>query len=200
MKTMLTAAVVVTALLAHASSASAYDATFEPSGAMSIASIGGVTFEMSGIELICNVTLSGSLNASFEDLEVDTDQDVGEITRVNWNSCSGGSVRAVLGLEWNVAWDNAAGTLPSSISSVSFTIEDFEWQWAVIGGFFNCLYQGDLPLEMAMNRTRTLGTYTTSTLSVVGAPLDKGSGSLCAGTMGVTGAFSMSPTQTLVVS
>lgn len=198
-KLVLTAALALVAVFAVASTAAAYDAAISPAGEISTTSNGGVTFEASGIEIICNLTLAGSLEGSVSSVESDTNQDLGEITSVEWNSCSGGNVRAVLGLEWNVSYDGSQGTLPNEVSAVDFTIDDAEFQLSVFGGFVNCLYTGDADVSMAVSRTRSAGVYTSSTISTTGSVYDKVSGTLCPATGSMTGSFSMSPTQTITV-
>lgn len=198
-KLVLMAALALVAVFAIAGTAAAYDAEISPGGEIS-ASGSNVTFSSGRIAIVCDLTLDGSLATSVSNVEEDSNQDLGEVTEVSWASCEGGEVRAVLGLEWNISFDGANGTLPNEVSSIDFSIDDAEFQLAVFGGFINCLYSGNAVVEMDVNPTRTAGVYTSSTISTTGSTYGLVSGSLCPSTGSMTGAFSMSPTQTITVS
>lgn len=69
-------------------------------GSISQASEGLVTFrESGGVEIRCRLTLRGSYVTTAVRLE----QTLGQVTSVTWESCSGGTIEAVLNLPWSMA-------------------------------------------------------------------------------------------------
>ena len=199
-KIVLTAALALVALFAVVSSASAFNAAVSPGGAITTASSGKVTFRAGEISITCNLSLSGSLNTSVTGIETPSGQSLGSISGVSWRECTGGEVSAVLGLNWNILYTGETGTLPSSVSSIGFTIQNAQFRLSVFGGFVNCLYAGEAPVTMSVLRTRTANQYTTSTIRTNESSFAKVSGSLCPNSGSMTGTFSMSPTQTITVS
>lgn len=188
-------ALALVALLATAGSAAAYTATVDPAGEIEAISRGKVDFEASGITISCNLTLTGELEGTIVDAE-QAGRKMGEITEVAWSSCSGGSVRTVLGLSWDMETVSVNGTLPNAATSLNFVIKNAQFQLAVLGGFVNCLYAGDAAANLAVSGSNpyTTGIITTnSSYRLV-------SGALCPGSGRMTGSFALEPSQEITLS
>jgi hypothetical protein len=201
-KIVLAAALALVALFAVAASASAaHNATISPGGEISTPSSGKVTFRAGEISIACSLTLSGTLARAIANLERPEErQSLGSVRSVSWRECSGGEVAGVLGTPWNILYTGETGTLPNAVTAVSFSIQNAQFQLSVFGGFVNCLYAGEAPVSMVTTATRTAGTYTSGLISTVESAFRKVSGSLCPESGTMTGRFTLSPTQTIVVS
>lgn len=194
-KVLLTMALSLVALFATAAGASAYTATVEPAGEIETVSNGKVDFTASGITIECNLTLAGWLEETVANAER-AGSYMGEITEVNWSECVGGSVRAVLGLEWAITTSRINGTLPNGATSLDFVINGAEFQLSVFGGFINCLYSGNAAANMAVSGSNpySSGTITTNSSYTLQ------SGFLCPNPGSMVGSFEMEPGQTITLS
>lgn len=173
------------------SSAGAEEGSLSPAGEASLVSEGGVTFEAAGVSVACNLTLDGSLMEG--PIAMTEGEPIGDIAGIEWSECSGGGLRASLGLEWDVVIDELE-TSPSAVLRV--TVVDLEFQLSTFGGFVNCLYSGDVQLELPLVGTNP---YDLEDAGVSGATLARVSGAFCPSTGALTGTFELAPQQELQV-
>ncbi|HMJ02999.1 MAG TPA: hypothetical protein VK506_08650 [Conexibacter sp.] len=196
-----------------ASSAGAVTTEVDPAGRISAPSSGTVRFEGAGISVQCNLTLTGSLAASFT---LAPGAHVGSITAASISGCSGGSVTAVLGLPW--ALDHT-DVLPGdhhdfedrgndrrdftdlhrdNLTGVLFDLDGAAFNLNSLG--LNCLYRGDLGTLLTLVDTGT-NTYRTGAIATLATSIPLASGGfLCPRSGTVSGTFSLSPSQSILVT
>jgi len=187
-------------LVAVSGAANAYTMRFEPGGSITATS-SALTFEGSGISVICPVTLNGTL--SRESIELTANRQIGSITEVSIRrtSCSGGSVSGVLSLPWSMTLNTTLGTAPNELTGLLVNVVGSSFNLEIFGGFINCLYSGTGGALLGLTTTETPGTYRIGTLSALRAvelPLHSGAG--CPARGHFTGSFTLATTQRVAVS
>lgn len=200
-KVIITVALAAACLLGLAEGALAYNAAISRAGLVSMPSSGAVTFRGGTTTVTCEITLLGSLAGSMAGIEAANRQSFGRFEGlVITNICSNGFLETALGMPWNILYTGESGALPDSMTSMSLVFQGMSVNFSVFGEFVNCLYRGETPASMAVSRTRTAGVYTTGSVRLAEATMVKISGTLCPERIGVTGTFTVSPTQTITVS
>jgi hypothetical protein len=200
-RTLGTGVVVAVALAAFATSAAAFRLTIEEGGTITSASLGDVVFS-AGIVGRCPMTLKGSFITT--GITIAAGARIGSITevRIDNPSCTGGSMRGVLvssASPWSITISSVPAGMPNSVTALEVRINTIGIQWAVLGGFVNCLYSGSIPLNVALNRTGTAGTYTTGLLSVLTNTQALSSGGFgCPAGGEYSGTFGLSPTKLFI--
>ncbi len=190
--------VAVAALGAVAANASAFRATLERGGAISMASEGKITWGPSGLQIECAYTLSGTLAASFE---LTAGSQIGEVTEVRASSCSGGELEDFLGLPWRLTVNRVVGRGPDSYTGLLLNVVEWSWKLNTFFRIINCLYRGAAGLLIGLNDAGT-NRYTTARVTVldtVEVPLF-GGGELCPSEAVYRGTFNLSPQQSITVS
>jgi hypothetical protein len=142
-KLLVTAFAVVLALTMGASAASA-NRSISLSETRATATSAALTFteEGGGFNIICEVTLTVTLNRSIGKTRGNV---VGGVTGVTVRNCRGGTVR-VLAPEaarpWPIKYESFAGTLPN-ITSVRLTLERVGFLVEAFFGIARCLFGGN---------------------------------------------------------
>jgi hypothetical protein len=188
----------VLAVLVPATAASAFRGTFSPAGAMVQASLGALTFE-GGISITCNVTYFGALSTRFNFLANET---VGTVLEAIWSRCTGGEAWTLEPVApWSLTLNSVPSGLPNELGSMEVRIHGFQAEFSVFGGFIRCYYRGDVPVTLALSRTRTASVYTTGLATVLTNSLSLLEGGFgCPSRISVRGTLGLSPWQTLTVS
>jgi hypothetical protein len=139
---------VVALLAAVGGGARAEGIALGPAGEAALASVGNVTFS-AGVSIRCNVTLRASLDSAPTPIRAGLA--VGTVTGVSFGACEGGAVRGVLSLPWSLTYSSLSGTPPEELTALELVIERAKWGFSVLGGFINCLYEGNLPLSVPLS-------------------------------------------------
>ena len=155
---------------------------------------GNLTLEASGISISCDLTLEATLERGEFDLEEPSS--VGAVSTVEWSSCTGGSIRAVLGLSWDLRYDLALGSYPEALTGLELSIRDLEVQLAVFGGFVNCLYTGDVTALAPLEQEEPEGAWLLGDLDVSDT-MALVSGAFCPTTGALAGTLMLEPQQRL---
>jgi hypothetical protein len=180
------------ATVALAGSASAAYMNVYPSGTISLASSGRLSFTAGGITVACEMTLNGRIREGPIQISLAT---AGEINEASIGTCTGGSVREILGTPWTIKAESATGTLPDAATGVTFAIENFAFNAEVSG--LNCLYRGTARAQLALTGT---AWYDAGALRVnESATLRKFSGALCPETARVAGSLNFSREENVLI-
>jgi hypothetical protein len=191
-KLLLAAVVALVALAGLTSSASAVRLQTRNGGAITSVSLGRLTFEGSGLNVRCNVTLRGSLRT--EAIEAVRGTSFGSITAGEVTSCEGGSAE-ISGetFPWSITYNthSVAGGLEFTINGATFLIEAFG---------SGCQYRGSPTATLAWTRTAertfTSGLIRSNATSV--SLLRRLFGLFnCPSTGRLIGSFNLTPTQTI---
>jgi hypothetical protein len=180
--TPLLAAVIAAALLAGTAgdAAALRSLTIERGGAIRQTSLGKITFEGALVSVSCNLTLTGELRSG--PLTGEFPIVAGQVTRLDWRECTGGTINVILGLPWDIhiakllepgRETRAAGIRPEALTGGLVTLTEsgrgpigFELELLTV----RCLYGGGsespaalLPLARIERESRfayTLGALT----------------------------------------
>jgi hypothetical protein len=199
LKLLMATACAVVALGAGASAAGAYDMDdIDPAGTSSLISSGKVSFG-DAPQVRCNMTLRSSFRTS---MDLSPGENLASITEVNIRNCEGGSVSGVLGLPWTIDYESVTGSLPNEVESILGSIEGFEMNLSVFGGFVNCLYSGlyDYEIILVILGPRIIIPWIRR-IAYTGllARFVRGSG-LCPEEIEASGEFNVSPDQEAIIS
>lgn len=135
-----------------------------PSGAMRLSSR-ALTFTTSTLYMICDLTLTGSLNRSISKAELTV---AGRVSEARWSACTGrigegeresywtGEAEITqlnLGMPWTIRYKSFLGTLPN-ISGVRLQIVEagFLWSLGTRNGTIRCLWRGNVELLADVTR------------------------------------------------
>lgn len=162
--------------------------TVSPAGTISAPSSGTLRFTTGGIEVRCNVTLSGSLSEGIIQTEADP---FGAITAVSSSACSGGELETSLALPWTLGYRSLLGTAPF-LTGLQFNMLQATIPMRVFG--VRCVYRGDIGALLALSGSNP---YRSGSISLLGNEVALREGFLCPSSGRVTGSLSLSPTQTL---
>jgi len=205
-KTKLAVALVVAlaAMGVAASSAFAVSASVERAGAITATSA-SVSFEGSGITIVCPLTMNLSLLRG--PIVVAANNQIGEVTGVTIGACSGGNVSGVLNLNWRVTVNSTTPSIERlttrNAERLLVNIVGASFNLAVFGGFVNCLYSGSAGAVMPVTHTAAESvTYTARTVEALRStniPLSRG-GFGCPSNGTFAGNFNLSATQTITLS
>jgi hypothetical protein len=95
------AVIAIAALATVAGSAVAYRSlTIERGGAIRQTSSGKITFQGALVSVACNLTLTGELRSG--PLTGEFPILAGQVTRLDWRECTGGTINVILGLPWSI--------------------------------------------------------------------------------------------------
>jgi hypothetical protein len=119
-----------------------------PAGEYMAVSLGPVTFSAGGYTIVCNLTLTGSIDDG--PLQAIVGEPAGTIAGASISGCSGGTLTAVLGLPWSLKYEAFTGTLPA-ITSIKLKIESLAANFNVLG--FQCLYRGAITATIPLTGT-----------------------------------------------
>jgi hypothetical protein len=204
-KTKLAVALVVAlaAMGVAASSAFAIEAAISRGGAVNATSA-SVSFEGSGVTIVCPLTMALSLRTASR---VVVNEQIGEVTGVTIGACEGGRVSGVLGTPWRITVNS---TLPAietlttrNARGVLLNIVNAAFNLSIFGGFVNCLYRGNAGGLMPLTATaREEVRYTASTIDAlagINIPLFEG-GFGCPANGHFAGRFTLAATQTVTLS
>jgi len=156
MKKLVAVLAAVIASAALAASADAFSARIERGGAISMPSLGKITFGSSPT-IQCSLTLNGTLANSST---IAVSARIGSITSINVGTCTGGWIVALLNLPWPITIHSVPSGLPDNATSLELDIREFEF---LIEPFFDlrrCLYGTRAGGILALNDTG-INTYTT---------------------------------------
>jgi len=189
--------VITVALAAHASSAGAYSFEVSPGGEVEAPSEGLMTFESGASGPRCGITLTGTIASSGA---IAAGNHFGAITGVLIEGCEEGSISGMLNLPWNITIEAILGSLPSSMTGLLLTIENWSILFGIFSGFISCLYQGNPGFLLELENL-SANTYSTGrALWLEEIQLPKHSGSiLCPESIGFAGELYFQPLQTIVV-
>jgi len=183
------------ALLMGASMANA-DITASPAGAMTATSLGTVDLIGEGglidITISCDVTLTGSVNASI----ADPNGALGAVTGGSARNCDNGS--ATLLVSSANTWPLTLVGSPDLTNTLArLEIRNVQFSVTVLGQ--TCLYTGNIPLTLDYTSIGG-GRFSTGLITVNPHSLGLASGSFLCPTDGILDAtFALSPLQTLVL-
>jgi hypothetical protein len=196
-KLFLTAALAVVALLAAVGSASAFTATVSPAGNYT-ATGAGVLFSSGATEIICNVTLTGTLAASIAEVER-SGRTIGATQTARISGCNNGATVTALNLPWSNTTTSVSGTLPDNATAQNFSVNNSSFNLSLFGGFANCLYQGNAAAIMPLTDTGT-NTYSATNIETDGTrTIALHSGFGCPNSGSMEGTFRLGTTQSITV-
>lgn len=186
-------AIAMLAVALAATSASAASFRIEPGGRIRATSAGKLTFGAGETAIECEVTLEGSLRNTLLNKVAGTV--FGEVTAVRIDNprCTGGTVSAVLGLNWRMTYSSITGTLPERVTAISFDLGTVGFR---LSGFLGveCLYGG----TVRGNSIAVTGAnpYTAGRIRAGTNQLPRVSGSIfCPREGSMNGSFNLEPTQ-----
>jgi hypothetical protein len=183
---MLGIAVVLVATSFTASASATMGAIFDPAGSISATS-SAVTFEGSGVRVICPVTLSGTFDEDPIAVESGT---LGSISGVTVGRCTNGTFGSALGLPWTMNLQGGLGTLPEAATGLRVTIPSAALSFSQFGAAIGCLYAGEIDLLMALGGTGD--PYTTTSLSALREAIPRiAGGGTCPLSITMTGGFTI---------
>jgi hypothetical protein len=189
----------VLSLLLAAASASAYDMTIAPAGAITAES-SALSFSDSNriINVVCPVTFGGSLDSG--PIQIASGNQFGLIDGVSVGTCSGGSAVGLVNSGWELTVNSVLGTAPNGLTGILFNIENYSKQYTirVLGLTIVCLYRGTALGLMSVTGSNP---YRTTSGTFLGNLIPKFSGhSACPPNARPTGALSFIPAQTITVT
>jgi len=188
--------VVLAALAALVTNASAFSARIERGGAISATSLGKITFGTSPT-VQCSLTLNGSLRTA---ASLAAGETLGSITEVRIGACSGSQFERALSLPWPLKVETVPGGLPDEARVIQVSIPLFAFNVSTFFELVNCLYAGRWKASIALNDAGT-NIYTTGLLAIDEARLPFARGSeACPESWELRGRFSISPQQSITVS
>jgi hypothetical protein len=199
-RVILTLALGAAAVLAAAGTATAASGSISPGGAITSASLGGLTFDSSVVDVICPLTLVGTLASGV--IEKREGAHLGSISQVIVNNpaCQNGSVGGILGLPWELTYDSIEGTLPDAVTALRFTINNVQFlvNATVIGLTAGCLYQGNANARLAASGSNPYVTGLAASLAnSINLFRDLNIIPVCPTTGRLVGTFGLSPQQTV---
>ena len=203
-KTLTTLALAVCTLALTVADASALSGTDSNGGAVNATSA-SVTFEGSGISIVCPLTVELSLLRG--PIAISRGSQWGEVGGVRIGSCTGGSVSGTLGMPWRVTLNDSLPTIMSlttrNATGLLFTANGVQFNLSVFGGFVNCLYEGNagwlMPLTHTFSGSATYTGRTLEGLTAVNLSLIRG-GFGCPSTGHFNGNFMLATTQTIALA
>lgn len=148
MRKIIALVVALVAVAAMAGTASANTIQSRPAGSITSASLGRLTFHSSLSNVICPVTMRGSLLT--EAVSNTAGTRIGSISAVSIGTCEGASGVTVLSLPWNE-------TLTASYTGtrVEFTINGASFLLHEVFGGLECLYSGNANASAAVSSSVT---------------------------------------------
>jgi hypothetical protein len=180
------------ATIALAGSASGAYMDVYPNGTISLASSGRLSFRAGGVTVACEMTLNGRIREGPIQISLTT---AGEVTEARIGTCTGGSVREILGTPWTIKAEAGLGTLPDAATGVRFTFENFAFNAEVSG--LNCLYRGTLRALLALTG---IAWYDAGALRLdESTSIRKFSGALCPETATVAGSLNFSREENVLI-
>jgi len=177
-----------------AGTASGYVATsISPGGSIRAVSLTSLNFETEAITVRCPVTLEGTMESAELPIE---GSEIGAVTRAGIGSCTNGTLRSVLGLNWYLIDNSFLGTLPS-VTGYLLTIEEaaLNYSVTVLGIPVECLYVGNVEMLLAVNARQESELIRSLANSI---PLERArSSELCPASGRLVGSLSLTPQQRL---
>jgi hypothetical protein len=121
--------------------ASAEGLTVEPAGSITASSLGSLSFRSPLATVTCPVTMTGSFESASSVQGV-----AGAVTSARLGSCSGATVTTSLGTPWQIVAGAALGTLPSSLTGLTYGFYNVSFLFDVtfFGMHVRCLYRGHI--------------------------------------------------------
>lgn len=170
MKYAITFALVLSALAAAASNASASSGLRLPGGALTITASGTTTLTFSGINITCNLNVTLAINSSISKAAGTA---LGSITGGTIASCNDGSVGTITNLPVGIRFMSFTGTLPTRITGINAAASPL--MYTVFGGFYpptGCQFTASLNLVFAVtsNAITTFRFAGTSRSTTPGCP------------------------------
>lgn len=201
-KLVLAGVIAFAAMALSVSSASAYTATISPASTISATS-SSVTFSDARriINIICAVTLGGTLNAG--PITIARGAAFGNIDSVNIRTCSGGSAIGLIEDGWALTLNDVPAGLPDNATGMLLDVNDasFELTVTILGFRVVCLYRGTAGANLAAIDTGTNTYRTGSITTLTGVLVGKFSGAAsCPSNGALNATFAVSPAQSVTVS
>jgi hypothetical protein len=186
------------AVLAVAASPGAADTLeVEPAGEVTLVPlVGSVILDGGGQSIECALLLEWTLDAGPTPLAVG--EQLGSVLEAEAAGCEGGTFGSALGLPWAIDYQGADGTLPNQLAGLRVDIAEMSFDLAEFGGIANCLYSGDLELQLEVTGENPYALGLVEIFEATSLARAAGGG-LCPAEVTPIGGFGLEPPQDLTI-